>query len=59
MYKMDFYLPGSNSFTWVMDTLENQCKSTFLETMETEEEKKNPEQLISISCISLNGGPSS
>lgn len=40
MYEMDFYLPGSNSFTWVMDTLENQCKSTFLETMETEEKKK-------------------
>lgn len=40
-----------------MDTLENQCKSTFLDTMETEEKKISPKQLISISCASYNWGP--
>lgn len=59
MYNMDFYWPGSNSFTWVMDALENQRKSTLLENMQTEERKKMPKQLISISCISVNRGPSS
>jgi len=42
-----------------MDALENQCKSTFLEIMQTEEKKKNPKRFILISCISLNWGPSS